>query len=127
MTLWAIFPSPLMIGGDLTRADSWMTSLLTNHEVIEMDQHSRGNHPAISTDKIVVWTAESSSGGSYVAVFNISGSSQDVQYAWKDLGLSKSQYSTRDLWEHKSLGVLDSLSVKLPSHAAALYKMSTAK
>src|ERR1700752_1405531 len=33
MTLWAMFPSPLMIGGDLTAADAWTTSLLTNPEV----------------------------------------------------------------------------------------------
>ena len=59
-TLWCIFPSPLMVGGDLPRADAWTTSLLTNPEVIEVDQHSTGNHPVITTDKAVVWMAQAS-------------------------------------------------------------------
>jgi len=40
MTLWSIFPSPLMIGGELPKADAWIVSLLTNPEVLAVDQHS---------------------------------------------------------------------------------------
>ena len=61
VTLWCIFPSPLMVGGDLPKADAWTTSLLTNPEVIAVDQHSTGNHPVVTTDKAVVWVAESPS------------------------------------------------------------------
>ena len=72
VTLWCIFPSPLMVGGDLPKADAWTISLLTNPEVIAVDQQSTGNHPVISTDKAVVWVAESAkAGGRYVAIFNL--------------------------------------------------------
>ena len=51
MTLWCIFPSPLIVGGDLPAADAWTLSLLTNPEVIAVDQHSSGNRPVINTDR----------------------------------------------------------------------------
>ena len=123
LTLWAIFPSPLMIGGDLTAADDWTTSLLTNPEVIAVDQHSRGNHPAIVTDGVVVWMAEAGpEEGTYIAVFNRGSEPADVKYAWKELGLSALQYHLRDLWEHKDAGKVGALKVKLPPHACLLYR-----
>jgi hypothetical protein len=128
MTLWSIFPSPLMIGGDLTRADAWITSLLTNPEVIAMDQHSKRNHPAITTDKIIVWTAKpDSGGGNYVAVFNISDAAQNVHYKWKELGLAGRRYKLRDLWEHKDLAAADSISPSVPSHGTVLYRLAPSK
>jgi alpha-galactosidase len=127
LTLWSIFPSPLMMGGDLTKFDAWMTSLLTNQEVIAMDQHSKGNRPAITTGKLVVWTAESSSvGGSYVAVFNISSSPQAAHFSWKELGLAAPRYKLRDLWEHKDFGVANSISASVPAHGTVLYGLSPA-
>ena len=48
MTLWSMFRSPLMMGGDLLSMDEWTTSLLTNPEVIALDQHSRDNHPVVN-------------------------------------------------------------------------------
>jgi alpha-galactosidase len=122
VTLWCIFPSPLMVGGDLPKADAWTTSLLTNPEVIAVDQHSTGNHPVISTDKAVVWVAESGKdGGHYLAIFNLDDASQSLQYSWKDLGLPEGKHQVRDLWEHKNLASEKSVSVTLPPHGSALY------
>lgn len=128
VTLWSIFPSPLMIGGDLTKFDAWTTALITNREVIAMDQHSKGNHPAITTDKAIVWMAEPSSGrGNYVAVFNISEQPQVLRYQWKELGLDGARYKIRDLWEQKDLTAADSLSVTVPSHGTLLYRLMPMK
>jgi alpha-galactosidase len=124
MTLWVMFPSPLMVGGDLTKADGWTTSLLTNPEVIAVDQHSTGNHPVITTDKAVVWVAHSSNNGNYLAIFNTGESTQTIQYAWKDLGFPATKYRLRDLWEQKDLGPADTISVTLPSHGSVLYGVS---
>ncbi len=122
VTLWCIFPSPLMVGGDLPKADAWTTSLLTNPEVIAVDQHSTGNHPVISTDKTVVWVAESGkAGGQYLAIFNLDDASQNVQYSWKDLGLPEGKHKVRDLWERKNLASEKSVSVTLPPHGSVLY------
>jgi alpha-galactosidase len=125
LTLWCIFPSPLMIGGELPRADAWTTSLLTNPEVIEVDQHSTGNHVAITTDKAVVWLADAAQkGGHYVAAFNLSESAETVHYWWNDLGLPTAKYKMRDLWGRKDMGSGDALSVTLPPHGSVLYRVS---
>ena len=125
LTLWCIFPSPLMVGGDLPKADPWTTSLLTNPEVIAVDQHSTGNHPVITSDKTVVWVAQSAAaGGHYLAVFNLTESTRKVPYAWKDLGFTSTKYKLRDLWERKDLGPADSVTVTLPPHGSVLYEAS---
>jgi len=115
----------LMIGGELPSADAWTISLLTNPEVIAMDQHSVENHPVITTDKTVVWTAKSSlTKNPYLAVFNIGDSTQTLKYAWKDLGLPSAKYQLRDLWQGKDVGVAESIEVTVPSHGVALYGLS---
>jgi alpha-galactosidase len=126
VTLWSIFPSPLMVGGDLPKADAWTTALLTNPDVIAMDQHSTGNHPVMATDRSVAWVAQSSSGESrYLAVFNLGESSQTLQYSWKDLGLPAAKYKLRDLWEGKDLGESSMVTVTLPPHGTVLYRVSS--
>jgi alpha-galactosidase len=131
MTLWCIFPSPLMVGGELPSADAWTTSLLTNPEVIAVDQHSSGNRPVteVNTDKTVVWLADAAPsdaghGGQYLAVFNLTESKTEVRFEWKDLGLSGTKYALRDLWERKDLGTAGVLTVTLPPHGSILYRLS---
>jgi alpha-galactosidase len=124
MTLWSIFPSPLMVGGDLTKADDWTVSLLTNREVLDVDQHSSGNRVAISNDKRAVWVAESVAEDSYyLAVFNRGETKDEIRYSWKDLGLTHGSYALRDLWEHKDLGIANELRVYLEPHESVLYKL----
>jgi len=124
MTLWCIFPSPLMVGGELPAADDWTLSLLTNPEVLELDQHSSGNHPVVATEKTAVWLADSSSKDSqYLAVFNLGESEMTLRYEWKDLGLPAKKYMQRDLWEHRDLEAADAMTIKLPPHASALYRV----
>jgi hypothetical protein len=127
MTLWCIFPSPLMVGGDLPAADAWTLSLLTNPEVIAVDQHSSGNHPVINTDKTVVWLAQAGTGGGqYLAVFNLTESKSALRYEWKDIGLVGGIHNLRDLWEHKDVGSASALSVTLPPHGSILYRVGDA-
>ncbi len=123
LTLWSIFRSPLIMGGNLLRSDPWTISLLTNAEVIAVDQHCRDNHPVITTDKIVIWTARPESGrDSYVAVFNLSDTAQTIHYAWSDLGLSAPSYRLRDLWTHQDIGSATAVEITLPPHASVLYR-----
>lgn len=125
LTLWCIFRSPLIMGGNLPESDSWTTSLLTNPEVIAVDQHSRDNHPVVTTEDAVVWTARAEKGNdSYIAVFNISDKEQTLHYAWKDLGLTSMNYKLRDLWDRKDLGKKSAVDVTLAPHASALYRAS---
>jgi len=122
LTLWSVFRSPLIMGGNLTQADAWTKSLLTNREVIAVDQHSTDNKPVITTEDVIVWTAKSENRqGMYVAIFNVSDQPQSVHYEWKDFGFPGSSYGVRDVWERRELGAATSVSANLRPHASLLY------
>ena len=124
MTLWSIFRSPLIMGGDLLSADEWTTSLLTNPEVIGVNQHSHDNHAVITSETVAVWVARPENGdGYYLAVFNIGDNEQTMRYKWEGLELPAAKYKIRDLWEHKNLKSAKSLTVKLAPHASVLYRL----
>jgi alpha-galactosidase len=125
VSLWSIFRSPLIMGGNLLQADEWTTGLLTNREVIAIDQHSKDNHPVISTDRIVIWSARPDRGNDvYIGAFNIGDQQEEIRYAWKDLGLKSDKYRVRDVWERRSAGREASLHVTLRPHASVLYRLS---
>jgi hypothetical protein len=99
ITLWSMFRSPLIMGGNLLLADPWTTSLLTNAEVIAIDQHSKENRPALTSESLVVWTARPETGRDYyVAVFNIGDSPQPVSLSFQRIGTRGGVYQLRDLW-----------------------------
>jgi alpha-galactosidase len=122
LTLWSIFRSPLIMGGNLTLCDEWTQAALTNAELIGVDQHSTGSHAVLSTDKAAVWLSTPESGdGAYVAVFNLDAAPQSFHYLWKDLGVKRTDYKLRDLWEHEDLGLKEFVDVTLPAHGSAIY------
>jgi alpha-galactosidase len=123
VTLWSIFRSPLMMGGDLPHTDASTTRLLTNDEVLAVDQHSTGNRAVIHTATVSIWTAKATTGKSaYVAAFNTSDQPQDLSYSWGQLGLPSGTYTIRDLWEHAQRGSAKRLTLRLEPHACVLYR-----
>ena len=71
MTLWSIARSPLMHGGDMTKTDDFTLSLLTNDEVLAVNQGGSDNRPLFDHDGLIAWTAQDpSNGDKYLAVFN---------------------------------------------------------
>lgn len=131
MTLWCIFGSPLMMGGNLPKSDDWTKSLLANPEVLFVDQHAVDQHvveghPIIARDKIVVWVARSDHNKDkqfFVAVFNRSDKNETVRYEWKNLGLTESKYTVRDLWLRQDIGAQHSLMIELAPHSCVLYRL----
>jgi hypothetical protein len=127
VTAWAIFRSPLIMGGDLLSCDEWTESLLTDPEVLAVNQHSLDNRPVMTTKEAVVWLAQTEDRAShYLAVFNISDSEQTISYQWQDFGLHGKRYQVRDLWDQKDLGTAALFNVKLLPHASVLYRLVAA-
>ena len=134
MTLWSIFRSPLIMGGDLLSADKWTISLLTNPEVLAVNQDSHDNQAVVTTDNTAVWlarpgkyeVAEEQAGKQkyYLAVFNLGDAERTIQYDWKALGLPGPRYKLRDLWEQREGKTTSSLTVDLQPHASVLYELT---
>jgi alpha-galactosidase len=109
MTLWSIFRSPLIFGGDLTRMDDATLALITNDEVLAVDQHSSNNHQLFRNNNEMAWIADvPGSNDKYLAVFNLADRSSapaegaGVPVKLSDLGFSGS-CQIRDLWRHQDM------------------------
>jgi hypothetical protein len=125
ITLWSIARSPLIMGGDLRKLDDFTASLLTNDEVLAVNQASAENREAFRADGVAVWQAKAPDGDTYIAVFNLS----DVAPLPVKLAQFGAQIPMRcrDLWTRHDLGVInDSFAPVIPSHGAGLYRLSRA-
>jgi hypothetical protein len=125
MTLWCVFRSPLMFGGDLARLDQFTESLLTNPEVLEVNQRSCHNRQVSCDETRAVWVAEHpDSGDTYLALFNRSDESAILEADLAGLGIT-GPATVRDLWALEDLGTYrDGFRSKLPAHGAGLYRIS---
>jgi alpha-galactosidase len=124
MSLWAIFRSPLMMGGDLPTPDAFTLGLISNPEMLAVDQHSSHNHELYHRGNLIAWTASAPGGRArYVALFNLGESAAPVAVTWKELGLP-AQCHVRDLWQRKDLGAKSNqLAPQINPHGAGLYKV----
>ncbi|HZR44071.1 MAG TPA: glycoside hydrolase family 27 protein, partial [Ktedonobacteraceae bacterium] len=121
MTLWAISAAPLYTGDDITKLDSFGVSLLTNREVLLVDQVGKPATPISQATPQQVWRVRYGDHGPYVvALFNLDAVTATVTVNWSDLGLTGPHF-VRDLWGHKNLGIFNGqYSASLPSHGSQL-------
>ncbi|HET7625380.1 MAG TPA: glycoside hydrolase family 27 protein [Verrucomicrobiae bacterium] len=132
MTLWSIARAPLMFGGHLPWNDDWTLSLITNDEVLAVDQSSSGNRQLFRTNETVAWIADApNSKDRYLALFNISektngtnAAPMEISVPLKMLGFSGT-VRARDLWSQKDIGnFAGTFSQKIPPHGAGIYRIS---
>ena len=120
MTLWAIEAAPLYSGDDLTKLDSYGLSLLTNKDVIAIDQAGNPAKPVALSSNQQVWYAKNADGSYTVALFNLDSSATAVTANWSDLGFVGKAH-VRNVWAHEQLGQFDdSFSASLPAHGSML-------
>ncbi len=130
LTLWSIARSPLIMGGDLRKLDDFTLSLLTNDEVLGVNQSSEDNREIFRGDGLAAWQARPTRGaGTYLAVFNLrdatpasAGATLPIQLA--DLGLS-GPVRVRDLWRRAEVETVRGIFVpQIPCHGAKLFRLS---
>lgn len=125
MTLWSIFRSPLMFGGDLPSNDSATLALISNPEVLSVDQASTSGHQVYRTDSTISWLASKpGSSAKYVALFNISDQPNHVVLKWSQVGVESKQAAVRDLWAKKDLGTRQNVDLQLKPHSSVLYSVT---
>nr|WTB34505.1 carbohydrate-binding protein [Streptomyces sp. NBC_00830] len=125
MTLWAIAKSPLYTGDDLTRLDDYGVSLLTNQDVIAINQGSAPPaRPVTATGNQQVWSSKNADGSYNVALFNLGDTSATVTADWQSLGFT-GQGKVRDLWNRADLGTFkDKVTQALPAHGSRLFTVT---
>jgi alpha-galactosidase len=123
--MWSIFRSPLMFGGDIPSSDAFTIDLLTNPEVLEVDQHSENGREVYRQGDLISWIADiPNSGSKYVTVSNLGDTERAVDLPWKSVGINARKVAVRDLWTHKELGSRNALALSLRAHASVLLKVT---
>jgi alpha-galactosidase len=127
ITLWAMLSSPLLIGCDIAAMDDFTLSLLTNSEVIDVNQDPLGI-PATRffwDDKYATYVKPLEDGSVAVAMFNFDEAPQKIGFVARSFGLTET-VTVRDLWRQQDIQQLaagERYDVEVAPHGAALYKL----
>jgi hypothetical protein len=119
----------------MTKLDDWTLSLITNEEIIAVDQASSGNHQLFNRDGFIAWIADvPDSKDKYLAVFNTRGLEKNepaapvpVPVKFKELDFTGA-CKVRDLWQGKDLGEFEGeFAPRINSHGAGIYRVSASE
>ena len=127
MTLWVIAPSPLMLGMNLPDNDAWTLSLLSNDEVLAVNQDTLGRpgRRVWKSGNREIWTKPLRDGQQAIALFNRGPQAGTVVLFWPDAKLV--DWTLRDLWQRKDLGCFtDRFTAEVPAHRARLIRVAPA-
>jgi hypothetical protein len=125
ISLWSLLPSPLMIGANLPDNDDWTLALLTNPEVLSVNQDPAGKPArkiAGQPQTGEIWMKELADGSFAVGIFNRTNQPVTVDCPWRNLGF-QSAPKVRDLWLRADLGRQKNFTGELPSHGCALLRV----
>jgi alpha-galactosidase len=136
MSLWALAPSPLMLGMNLPDNDAWTTAILSHPEVLAVNQDWPGRAAEKTSPRMAVpapdgpsdavlpeiWVKKLSDDSSAIGFFNRSGQPLKFQLPWSSLGF-KAPPEVRDVWLRKDLGKQETFTAELPPHGCVLLKV----
>jgi alpha-galactosidase len=128
VSLWCLVAAPLILSGDITRLDAFTLSLLSNDEVIDVDQDPLGRpgRRIARHDDGEVWAKDMEDGTQAVGLFNRGETEATVGIAWQELGLSGSR-TVRDLWRQRDLGTFTrQFQAAVPPHGVVLVRLRPA-
>lgn len=127
MSLWSIFRSPLIIGGEMTGFDDFTMGLITNEEILKMHRNARHSHPVWQRDidgtEHILWTAVSSEGGQYAVIFNTGEQDSSIRILLQDLEIYHPVHST-ELWSGQTSEIAETINVSLKKHGAAVFYLN---
>lgn len=124
LTLWSIFRSPLMIGGEMTKFDDFTMDLVTNENILDMHKKSRHAHQvwrrSIGETELVLWTSVSVDGGQYIALFNIGENDCKFSFDLKDPEIY-GKVELTDLWSGETSHADLNVCVELEKHSCKAF------
>ena len=133
ISLWSLFAAPLLIGCDMEKLDDFTLNLLTNDEVIEINQDPLGKQATCiqTIGELRIYVKELEDGSRAVGFCNFG--TDKVELSYKDfekIGLN-GKLNVRDVWRQKNVSNIDTktgdLLLNVPAHGVLLYKLSAAK
>ncbi len=129
VSLWSLTAAPMVFGGDMTKLDDFTLGLLTNDEVIDVNQDTLGRQAArvVQSGDLEAWAKDMEDGSKAVGLFNRGEQESEIAARWSDLSIRGKQ-TVRDLWRHKDLGAFEQeFRAKVPRHGVVLVKIAPAR
>jgi len=126
MTLWVILAAPLLAGNDLSKMSPPTLAMLTNKEVIAVDQDPLGKQGdrVSAVGPTEIWSKPLSNGAQAVALFNRSETEKSISFRPREIGFAKS-FKLRDLWQGREVTATgDTYTATVPAYGAVLLKVS---
>jgi alpha-galactosidase len=126
MTLWSLLAAPLIAGNDLSHMTPETLSILTNREVIAVDQDKKGvqGHRIWQQGPLEIWTKPLADGSLAVGLFNRGGAWMTLEFNFADASL-QGEVALRDLWSHQDLGTFSGrYAAMIPSHGVQLLRVT---
>ncbi|SED52509.1 X2-like carbohydrate binding domain-containing protein [Ruania alba] len=125
MTFWAVSAVPIYLGNDMTNLDDFGLELLTNRDVIAVNQNGVPARPVSIETEEQVWYALNEDGSYTVAVFNLGRTEADVEVNWSDIGLDGTA-RVRDLWSGRQVRSGDDglVAEGVPIHGSRLFRVT---
>jgi alpha-galactosidase len=127
MTLWSILAAPLIAGNDLRSVPPAILDILTNREVIAIDQDKEGKQGqrVWKSGDQEIWVRQLSGGDRAIAIFNRGAENADIPVKWSDLGIAKPPATARDLWSHTDVKLSGpEYTASVLSHGVLLLRLS---
>jgi len=127
-SMWAILAAPLMAGNDIRTMPIEIRDILTNAEVVAVDQDPLGRQGRKVRDDgdVEVWAKELADGSRAVALLNRDSTAADVTVAWPEIGYPAGvQAAIRDLWLHRDVGLMrGSYAATVPGHGVVMVRVT---
>ena len=126
VSLWCLWSSPLIIGCPVERLDKFTLSLLTNDEVLEINQDPLGRQagPVAKDAEHEVLAKDLEDGSQAVGLFNLTRAEREVAIRWTDLAIRGKQ-RVRDLWRQQDLGLHEQrFAAQVSGHGVVLVKIT---
>jgi alpha-galactosidase len=127
MSLWSILAAPLIAGNDLRSMTPEIRDILTNREVIAIDQDKDGKQGRRrwKSGEQEIWVRQLADGGQAVGLFNRAAEEARITVKWADLGIQKTPSHIRDLWAHRNVKPEGSqLAATVSGHGVVLLRVS---
>jgi alpha-galactosidase len=124
ISLWSLLSAPLLIGCDMSQLDDFTLNLLTNDEVLGIDQDAlgRGAEKIFEKDKVQFWVKKLRDGNKAIGIFNLNDQPVKTSMSFSDLKLEP-RLTLRDIWQQKDLGTFDRIfNTAVPAHGVVLLK-----
>ena len=127
-SLWCLLAAPLMAGNDLRSMTPDIARILTNTEVLLVDQDGLGRQGRKVRDDgdLEVWAKEMADGSRAVILLNRSAAEAKITASWTDIGYPAGlPAKVRDLWKHKDMGIFKTTyAAAVPAHGVAMIRVT---